>query len=121
MLRYRLRAAWRAFKDPSLLEAPEPIVVVHPVVAPVVDERAAPEPVGEPLPEVRINTHYGKHRVVRHHAGTDTLLYPLEKGQDSGAEARRVCERYKPRYKGEYAVYWYVENGQDVERWRKEN
>jgi hypothetical protein len=93
----RWRAAWRAFNDPSLLDTPTPLVIVpEPPIRLVTVERPAPRLL-EPLP-------YGRFRVYHHDplTNTDRLIYPEWKGQDSGAEARRVFESFVLTYVGEY-------------------
>lgn len=91
---------------PPLMLEDEAEPVVEETLPAVVEEILIPE--GPKVP-------YGRFRVVRHHAGTDTLLYPTRPAQDSGAEARRVLEEYQPRYLGEFAVLYDGE----IERGRK--
>ena len=83
----KLKAAWLAFKTP---EAPPPTVFqINPGGLP----RAVPFP------------EHGRFRVIEWRDGQHWYLYPLWKGQDSGAEARRVFEQYQPKA-GEHAIFY---------------
>lgn len=93
----RCQAAWRAFKDPSLIDAPIPLVVIPEPPIRLVEVERTPPKLLEPLP-------YGRFRVYHYDPLTniDRLIYPEFKGQDSGAEARRVLESFVLTYVGEY-------------------
>lgn len=63
--------------------------------------------------------HAGRFQVVREHDGGQVLLYPLNEGHVSGAEARRTYERYDPGHSGEAVIFRERVNGRWVERGRK--
>lgn len=77
---HRMRAAVRAFKRPDLVALGERVA------------RAAL--LGQ------------QHRVVRHHLGTDALLYPLIDGHDASKDAKEAFLAAQPRYVGETVTWW---------------
>lgn len=100
MIRRRFAAAWKAFRDPSRLDPPAPVVVVH-AVAPEPLLALAREPVA---PRLIAPLEHGRFRVYHYDplTNTDRMIYPEYKGQDSGAEARRMYESFVLTYVGEY-------------------
>lgn len=100
MLRRRFAAAWRAFKDPSLIE-PREVVVTEVVHYP-------------PTPPARDGQRFAVYRWNPLSAQHETL-YPQYAGQDSGAEARNVFIASRCSVPGESVVF--VDG--DSERGRK--
>lgn len=113
-LSIRVRAAWRAFRDPSLLDTPATVIVQH-ILPPEPVQMVAVEQ-DEPLPlPPRVDGQ--RFRVYRWNPVTaqHEVLYPQYAGQDRGAEARDVFVRATPVYAGESIV---LMDG-DAERGRK--
>ena len=98
----RLKAAYRAFKT---LEAK---------AAPVI---ATTKLILTELKKVEPFRDHGRYRVIvwDHNNQKHSYLYPLWKGQDSGAEARQIFDAYVPQNSGDYASFY---DG-DIERTRK--